>query len=98
MAKRERGEGVEGEREKGGGRRGEGTRRERQRGRRSDMFAIVRNFMVSVRRTGTFLVYIYYSSLINLFIHVFIYLLIYSIFIIYLFIHFERGGGGGGQK
>ena len=41
-------------------REGEGTReRERERGRRSDMFAIIRNYMVSVRRTGTFLVYIY---------------------------------------
>ena len=47
------GEGVE--RERGRAQR-EGAK-ERERERRSDMFAIIRNFMVSVRRTGTFLVY-----------------------------------------
>ena len=45
---------------------GRGDKRERERergaGRRSDMFAIIRNFMVSVRRTGTFLVYIYIDN------------------------------------
>ena len=41
---------------------GRGDKRERERGRRSDMFAIIRNFMVSVRRTGTFLVYIYMNG------------------------------------
>ena len=40
-------------------RKREGAERggERERERRSDMFPIIRNFMVSVRRTGTFLVY-----------------------------------------
>ena len=40
----------------GRGRKREGAK-ERERERRSDMFAIIRNFMVSVRRAGTFLVY-----------------------------------------
>ena len=39
------------------------------------MFAIIRNFMVSVRRTGTFLVYIY----IYIYTYISIYIYIYKV-------------------
>ena len=45
------------ERKREGAGRGDKREREREGGRRSYMFAIIRNFMVSVRRTGTFLVF-----------------------------------------
>ena len=42
---------------RGRGGRERGQKREGES--RSDMFAIIRNFMISVSRTGTFLVYVY---------------------------------------
>ena len=56
-------EGERGQKRGRGGRERKREReRERERGRRSEMFAIIRNFMVSVRRTGTFLVTLYIKN------------------------------------
>ena len=43
----------------------------------SHMFVIIRHFIVSVRRTGTFLVYIYIYIYIYMYIYIFLYIYIY---------------------